>query len=51
MAEPGNSSVEEVAGLLENEASIDEMMRVETALVIGRTESERSRRARSRCKS
>ena len=49
VAEPGNSSVEEVAGLLENKASIDEVTRVETALVVGRTESERSGRVRSRC--
>ena len=48
VAEPGNSSMEEVAGLFENKTSIYEVTQMEMALVIGQTESKRSGRARSR---
>ena len=51
VTKPGDSSVEEVSGLLEDKASIDEVTRVEAALVVGRTESERSGRARLRYES
>ena len=37
MAEPGNSLVEEVSGLLEDKTSIDKVMQMEMALVVGRT--------------
>ena len=49
MTEPSNGSVEEIARLLKDEMSIKEVAQMEMSLVVGGTESKRSRRTRSRC--